>query len=127
MIVSLHVATGAALGAVTRSRTAALVLGPAVHLAGDVTPHEDIWPRSFEIVSGGACLLALAVARGPLDPAVTGAIASSAPDLEHVFPFLRPRGRKLFHHGWHNPGGLPAWLQLLAAGAIVGYLLRRSG
>lgn len=123
MIVSLHVATGAALGALTRSHAAALALGPVLHLAGDRVPHEDISPRSFEIVSGGACLVALAATRGPLDPAVAGAIASSAPDLEHVFRFLRPRGRKLFHHGWQKPGGLPAWLQLLAAGALVGYLL----
>lgn len=123
MIVSLHVATGAALGALTRSHAAAVTLGPLLHLAGDRVPHEDIRPRSFEIASGSACLLALAVTRGPFDPAVTGAVASSAPDLEHLFRFLRPRGRKLFHHGRHNPGGLPAWLQLLAAGTLVGYLL----
>ena len=123
MIVSLHVATGAALGALTRSHAAALALGPVLHLAGDRVPHEDIRPRSFEIASGSACLLGLAVARGPRDPAIAGAIASAAPDLEHLFRFLRPRGRKLFHHGWHNPGGLPAWLQLLAAGMLVGYLL----
>jgi hypothetical protein len=66
----------------------------------------------------------VAAARGPLDPAVVGAVASSAPDLEHV---LRPRrvgGRKLFptHRfaGLHRRGGVRAWVQLLVAGAIVG-------
>ena len=127
MIVSLHVATGAALGAFTRSHAAALAFGPVLHLAGDRVPHDDIWPRSFEIASGSACLVGLAVVRGPRDPAITGAIASAAPDLEHLFRFLRPGGRKLFHYGWHNPGGLPTWLQLLAAGALVGYLLRPGG
>lgn len=124
MIVSLHVATGAAAGALTGSHRAALVLGPLLHLAGDRMPHHDIWPRSFEIRSGSACLLALVAARGPRDPAVTGAIASSAPDLEHIFPFLRFRGRKLFHRAHHAPGGVPTWVQLLAAGFLVGFLLR---
>ena len=87
MIVALHVATGAAAGAASGSRLAALLLGP-------------------------------------LDPATLGAAASSAPDLEHVLPFLRPRGRKLFHYrGWHRSGRFPAGLQLLLAGAILGALI----
>ena len=50
-------------------------------------------------------------------PATLGAAASSAPDLEHVLPFLRPGGRKLFHDrlGWHRSGRFPAALQLLLA------------
>jgi hypothetical protein len=44
-----------------------------------------------------AGLILLAARRGPLDPATLGAAASSAPDLEHVLPFVRPGGRKLFH------------------------------
>lgn len=125
MIVSLHVATGAAAGALTGSHRAALLVGPLLHVAADRIPHHDIWPRSFEIASGAACLLGLAATRGPLDPAVTGALASSAPDLEHLVPWLRFRGRKVFHYGWHPPGGVPAWAQLLVAGTIVGLLLRR--
>jgi len=42
VIVSLHVATGAALGAAVRSRSLALLLGPALHLAGDRVPHHFI-------------------------------------------------------------------------------------
>ena len=125
MIVSLHVATGAAAGALTRSHRAALVLGPLLHYAGDRMPHHDLYPRSFEIRSGLACLAAIAAVRGPRDPAVTGALSSSAPDVEHLVPFLRFRGQKLFptHRGDHPPHGVPTWAQLLAAGAIVGVLV----
>ena len=125
MIVALHVATGAAAGAASGSRLAALLLGPILHLAGDRLPHQDIRSRRFEIGSGLAGLVLLAASRGPLDPATLGAAASSAPDLEHVLPFLRPGGRKLFHgrRGWHRSGRFPADLQLLLAGAILGALV----
>ena len=123
MIVALHVATGGAAGAASGSRLAALLLGPVLHLAGDRLPHQDILSRRFEIASGLAGLLLLAARRGPFDPATLGAAASSAPDLEHVLPLLRPRGRKLFHdHGWHRSGRFPASLQLLLAVAILAVL-----
>ena len=122
MIVALHVATGAAAGAASGSRLAALLAGPILHLVGDRVPHQDIRSRRFEIRSGLAGLALLAVRRGPLDPATLGAAACSAPDLEHVLPFLRPGGHKLFHHGWHRSGRFPAELQLLLAGAILGAL-----
>ena len=125
MIVALHVATGAAAGAASRSRPAALLLGPILHLAGDRLPHQDFRSQRLEIASGAAGLLLLAVRRGPLDPATVGAAASSAPDLEHVFPILRPGGRKLFHDrlGWHRAGRFSASLQLLLAVAILGGLI----
>jgi hypothetical protein len=127
VIVSLHVATGAAGGALAGTRLRALALGPLLHLAGDLIPHEDIPSRRFEIASGIALLGLVALARGPFDPAVIGAAAASAPDIEHVVRLRRPGGRKLFPshriHGWHRSGGLPAGLQLLTAGAIVGVLL----
>jgi hypothetical protein len=129
MIVSLHVATGAAAGALAGSRGAALALGPLAHLAGDRMPHEDIRDRRFEIGSGVAAVLLLAAARGPFDAAVTGALAASLPDVEHVFRFPRPGGRKLFPshrlHGWHRTGGMSASAQLLLAGFLLGLLLRR--
>jgi hypothetical protein len=128
VIVSLHVATGAAGGALAGSRRAALALGPLLHLAGDRLPHQDIADRRFEIGSGVAGVLLLAAARGPLDPAVTGALAASAPDLEHVLRLPRPGGRKLFPshrlRGWHRAGGLSASAQLLLAGFLLGVLLR---
>ena len=68
----------------------------------------------------------LAAAHGPLDPVVVGAVGASVPDVEHVLPFPRPGGRKLFPshriRGWHKAGGLPASVQLLVAGAILGAL-----
>ena len=125
MIVALHVATGAAAGASSRSRLAALLVGPLLHLACDRVPHEDIRSRRYEIGSGLAGLVLLAARRGPLDPATLGAAASSAPDLEHILPFLRPGGRKLFHgeRGCHRAGRFPANVQLLLAGAILGALV----
>jgi hypothetical protein len=125
VIVSLHVATGAAAGAASGSKLAALLIGPILHLAGDRLPHRDIGSRRFEIGSGLVCLVLLASKRGPLDPATLGAAASSAPDLEHVVPLLRPRGNKLFHgrRGWHRSGRFPTHVQLLLAGAIVGALI----
>ena len=61
MIVSLHVATGAAAGAATGSRLAAVMLGPILHLAGDRLPHQDIGSRRFEIGSGLAALVLLVI------------------------------------------------------------------
>jgi hypothetical protein len=92
-------------------------------------PHEDISDRPFEIGSGVAGVLLLGAVRGPLDPAVTGALAASLPDLEHVLRFPRPGGRKLFPshrlRGWHRSGGVSASAQLLLAGFLIAVLLRR--
>jgi hypothetical protein len=127
MIVSLHVASGAAVGALAPSRRSAILLGALTHLLGDRMPHEDIWNRRFEMRSGAAALAALALQRGPLDRVTLGAIAGSAPDVEHVLRLPRPGGRKLFpsHRliGWHRSGGVPDWAQLLAAGLVLGLLL----
>jgi len=129
MIVSLHVASGAAIGAAVRSRGAAVGLGLVAHAAGDRIPHREIASRRFELRSGVALLLLVALRRGLLDPATLGGAAAAAPDVEHVLRLPRPGGRKLFpshrFRGWHRAGGLPAWLQLLAAGALVGLVLGR--
>jgi len=125
VIVCLHVATGAAAGALAGSPLFALALGPVLHVAADHVPHQDIPSRRFEIASGVASLALLAARRGPFDPATLGAISAAAPDLEHVIPALRPGGKKLFHRGGgrHRSGALSTDLQLLVAGAILGLLL----
>jgi hypothetical protein len=127
VISSLHVATGAAAGALLGSRSAALVVGPLLHVAGDRMPHYDIGWRKFELWTTIGGIAALAVARGPLDPATVGAFASAVPDAEHVLRFPRPGGKKLFpsHRfvGWHVPGGVPAGLQLVVAGAVLSGLV----
>jgi hypothetical protein len=129
MIVSLHVATGAAAGAMVGSRLRALALGPILHLAGDRLPHRDIESRRFEIASGLFCLALLVARRGPFDAATLGAAASSAPDVEHIVPSMRLGGRKLLHGwlGWHQSGPLPAEVQLVVAGAIIGALIAHRG
>jgi hypothetical protein len=127
MIVSLHVASGAAVGAIAPSRRWALVLGAVAHLAGDRLPHEDLPNRRFEMRSGIAALVALALRRGPFDKVTVGAAAGSAPDLEHVLHLPQPGGRKLFPshrlRGWHRSGGVSTRAQLLAAGILLGLLL----
>jgi hypothetical protein len=126
VIVSLHVATGAALGAAVRSRPLALLLGPALHMAGDQVPHEDIPDRSFEVGSGLVTLGLLAARRGLFDPAVLGGAAAAAPDLEHLVPWLRVGGETVFHRARGRHGaGISAEAQLLAAGAVLGLLLAR--
>ena len=90
-------------------------------------PHHDIASRRFEAATGGIGVLLLALTRGPLESATVGAVAASVPDVEHVIRLPRPGGRKLFpsHRlaGWHRPGGVPAWLQLLAAGVLLGAVI----
>ena len=120
----MHIATGAAGGAVVRSRMGATLLGLVLHAAGDRVPHQDIASRRFEIGSGVLGVLALAAARGPFDPATIGAVAAAAPDVEHVVRLPRPGGRKLFpsHRiaGFHRPGGIPVEAQLVIAGLLLG-------
>jgi hypothetical protein len=48
------------------------------------------------------------------------------PDLEHLVPWLRVRGKKVFHRGWGRHGvGMSVESQLVLAGAVVGFLLTR--
>ena len=128
MIVAMHVAAGAAVGALTGSRGGAVVAGLVLHGLQDAVPHEDIPSHELETTSGVFLLIALALRRGPLDPAVLGAAACASPDLEHVLPLPRPGGRELYPshrvEGWHREGGVPAWAQVIAAGVIVALLTR---
>jgi hypothetical protein len=127
LIVAMHVATGAVGGLAAGSRLGAALVGPVLHFVGDRIPHEDVASHRFEAACGVAGVLALAVVRGPLDPATVGAVTSAAPDLEHVLSLPRPGGRKLFpsHRipGWHRPGGVSAEAQLLLAGLLLGAVL----
>ena len=123
----MHVATGAAAGTILGSHGRVVAAGVLLHAACDAVPHEDIHSLRFELASGAALLALVAAARGPFSPAVVGALASCSPDLEHVVRLPQPRGEKLFptHRfaALHRSGGVPAWLQLVTAGAIVGALV----
>jgi hypothetical protein len=125
VIVSLHAATGATMGAAVRSPAAAALLGIPLHLAGDRVPHRDIHNRRFEIASGLALVALLAARRGLSDAATIGALAACAPDVEHIVRLPRPGGSKLFHgrRGWHRSGGMSTRTQLLVAGFLTGRLL----
>jgi hypothetical protein len=129
MIESLHVATGAAIGQATGSRAAAFLLGPPAHLLGDLMPHEDIPSDVFEGVSGLLAGLWVARRRGWLSPETIGAFAAALPDFEHILRPARPGRRQLFpSHRYpflHRRGGVPAWVQLAAAGAILMAVARR--
>lgn len=126
----MHVAAGAAVGALAGSKSRAIVLGLSLHGLQDAVPHEDIRSRGFEIASGVGLLGLLAVRRGLFDPAVLGGAACAAPDLEHVLPLPRPGGRELYpsHRidGWHKEGGVSTWVQLATAAVIVAVLARRG-
>jgi hypothetical protein len=127
VIASLHVASGAALGALTGSRMLAVVAGPVLHLAADRVPHRDIENRNVDLVSGVVCAATLALRYGPTHPVTLGGMAAAAPDLEHVWPALRPAGAKLFHgrRGWHRTGRLSVGVQLAAALVVIGLLTVR--
>jgi hypothetical protein len=129
MIASLHVATGAAAGALVSSRAHAAVAAPVLHLALDLVPHEDVPSHCFELLTAGGALAAIAVAYGPLDRVTIGAALSAAPDLEHLRRFPRPLGRKLFPSHWfgarHRGARVPVWFQLAVAAGLLGLVLGR--
>jgi hypothetical protein len=129
VIESLHVATGAAIGEATGSRLWAAALGPVSHFLGDLTPHDDIPSDRFETLSGLAAGVWVAYRRGLFSPAAIGALTATLPDFEHVLRPGRPGRRQLFpSHRYarlHTRGGLPAWLQLAAAAAILAAVTRR--
>jgi hypothetical protein len=129
VIVSLHVASGAAAGVLLRSRAAALATGPVLHMLGDRIPHRDIPSTAFETFTGMGALALVALRHGPFSAATIGAAASSVPDIEHLAGFPRPGGRKLFpsHRlsGWHRRGGVSTSVQLVVAGALLGFALSR--
>jgi hypothetical protein len=131
VIVAVHVASGAVAGALVPSRRAAVAVGLALHALGDRIPHYDIGWRRFEVASGAGGLLLIAATNGPLARTTLGALAASVPDVEHVLPLPRPGGRKLFpsHRvpGWHRSGGVPASVQVLAAGVALGWLAATRG
>jgi hypothetical protein len=128
VIESLHVASGAAIGAATGSRLWAFVLGPIVHAIGDVIPHDDIPSDEFETISGLLAGLWVVRQRGLFSPAAVGAFAAALPDAEHLLRLERRGKRELFpthrYASLHGRGGVPAWVQLVAAVGLLATLDR---
>src|SRR5439155_22879 len=82
-------------------------------------PHTDSTGR-FEIATGLFGVGLVAARRGLLDPTTIGALACSAPDVEHVVPM--PFGSsKLFHEGrgWHRSGSLSVRTQVVVASLVL--------
>jgi len=129
MIVLAHVATGAAAGVATGSRARALAIGPVLHLACDLVPHEHFASRVFEVTSGMAAVSLLARRRG-IDAATVGAVASTAPDLVHLLPQRRRQRTDSFTTARPAEPGqgrrVSASLQFALAVALLAYLCRRS-
>jgi hypothetical protein len=122
MIVSMHAATGATMGAAIRSRVAASLLGVPLHIAADRVPHRDIRSRRFDIFTGVLVVGAVAARYGVSNAATVGALATCAPDLEHLVRLHR--SKKLFHpRGWHRSGRLSTAVQLTMAGLLTARLL----
>ncbi len=101
-----------------------------MHALMDVAPHGEIHDRSWEIWSSAAGIVTLAMRYGWMSPVTWGAIGGVLPDLEHVLPQrIRPRRAifpshrfKLLHS--ENPNlAVPAWLQVVAGGAVIGTLV----
>jgi hypothetical protein len=129
MIVALHAASGAAAGAVTRSRLAALVLGPVLHVAADRVPHRHPSDELWEYIGGVVAVGLVAGRRGLFDAATLGAVAAVLPDAEHLAPALRLRGVKVFHPrpgGPRSSAGVSVGIQALVAALILAPLLRRA-
>lgn len=119
MIVALHVATGAVTGALTRSRTEALALGPPLHAASDRVPHRHPhW--SLDCLAGAVALALVAERRGVMDAATVGALAAVAPDLKHLRPrATKRRGRR------RRQRGLSVGAQLVLTTVMLAALLVR--
>ena len=122
VLTTAHIASGAAVGTMLKSRPAAVIAGVGLHYLGDKLPHEDVTSRRFEVITGLGAMALLAYSRGPLSPSTICGAFASAPDLEHILPFPKIGGRKLFptHRGHHPTGGVPVWIQLVCAGAVLG-------
>ncbi len=114
-----------------RSPRRAFAFGLLLHHAFDRLPHRDIPDEHFEAWSGAAAMLSVVGAHGVRGSVAAGALGASLPDMEHVYRYLGLNQRRFFpaHRGPYPTGGAPTWLQLITAGALLGFVLstRRRG
>jgi hypothetical protein len=83
MIAAVHALTGAALGGVCRSRTQALLVGGASHLAADALPHRDLEIPEEALLLGSA-LGVIALKCGWDSREFAGAVGAALPDVENL-------------------------------------------
>ncbi len=130
MIQLAHVATGALAGRGRSGLRDAFLTGLATHAAMDVIPHGEVHDDAFELCTGAAGVVLLAARHGWTSPITIGAVGSIVPDMEHVpqlfglrTPPLFPTHRFGVLHGWETkPLAIPAWLQAVLGGAVIGAL-----
>jgi hypothetical protein len=127
-----HVATGALAGRYRTGILDALAAGLATHAAMDVIPHGEVHDDRFELATGVGGVLAIAMRHGWRSPITMAALGSVIPDLEHVpRHFLGIETRPVFPthrwgalHGWETkPLAIPAWLQAVLGGAVIGAIV----
>lgn len=87
MMVSVHAAVGAAVGAVAGRRRAALVAGIVSHFICDLLPHRD-FDIKIEATLGSAVFLYLARRYGIDSPQFIGAVGAVLPDAENALATL---------------------------------------
>lgn len=128
MIQLAHVATGALAGHGRSGLRDAFLTGLVTHAAMDVIPHGEVHDEYFELFTGAAGVVALAARHGWASPITIGAIGAIVPDMEHIpqvfgvrVPALFPTHRFGVLHGWETkPLAIPAWLQAVLGGAVIG-------
>lgn len=82
MMAAVHALMGAALGGASQSPLAAIPLGVASHVLGDLTPHREVTGR-VDLALTALALLYISKRFGPASPQMVGALAGMVPDAEH--------------------------------------------
>ncbi|MCW2923153.1 MAG: hypothetical protein JWM98_557 [Thermoleophilia bacterium] len=135
MIQLAHVATGALAGRNRSGLRDAFIAGMLTHAAMDVIPHGEVHDDEYELLSGAAGVIAIAARHGWRSPITMGAIGAIVPDMEHlpqkfgIFqPTLFPTHRIKWLHGWETkPLAIPAWVQAVVGGAVIGAFAMTRG
>jgi hypothetical protein len=132
VILAVHIPAGALLGQQSGSMATAFGWGVLSHAAIDLVPHHDPFGEITEICMTAGMLSLVAALTGMEPRAVTGSIGGALPDLEHLFPWVRRRGRGLFpthsgqlHHSFPDRFKVGTAGQLSLAAALTALLALR--
>jgi hypothetical protein len=124
MIAAVHALLGAALGRLCRTRTQAVALASASHIAADMLPHRDLEiPQEAGLLA--AALALIAAARGADSREFAGAVGAVAPDIENLIGRMRglPDEKLLLpnHNRYHGrkTEGFEGQLALALVGVAV--------
>jgi hypothetical protein len=87
MMVWVHAAVGACVGARLKSPTASFAAGALSHLVCDLIPHKD-YELAVEAPLAAAMLLTIGARYGVRSPQFVGALGGIAPDIENGLAVL---------------------------------------